>query len=84
MMSQNPNLKEKVFDHILPYLNDSELNDHSTHTDETLDSQKEFLRRLVVERADDPLREADSLTVIGNLDEKSICPFIKGHIVRDI
>lgn len=77
-------LKVQVRNHIQPILTESELSDYDNHTDNNIATQREFLKRLVVERAEDPMQELDCIEVINTLSENSICPFINGHLAKEI
>ena len=79
-MNLNPNLKERVLEQITPFASAEEINDHIEHTNESVESQREYLRRYLVEHSDDPLNEVDSIQVVNTLDEDSICQFIHGHL----
>lgn len=78
-----PSLKDRVHDQISTFMPECDISDHTVHTADTIESQRDFLRRVVVERSDNPLAEVDSLDVINDLDEKSICSFIQCHLARE-
>lgn len=77
----NANLKERVLNHITPIATAQQLQDHAEYTDDTIESQREYLKRLVVESSDNPLNEMDAIEVIRTIDSDSICPFIEAHLL---
>ena len=73
-------LKDKVHEHLVGVVSDDILAAHKEQTTADLVSQKEFLKRVVVERSDNPLMEVDSIKVITDLPEQGLCPFILNHL----
>lgn len=82
MSATNVDLKSRVREHITPFMTDAQLDDHQKHTDNSLASQKDFLKRVIVEKSANPLEEVDSIHVLNDLDENTLCPFINGHMAR--
>lgn len=73
-------LKAKVGAHLKNITTEDELKAHTKHTVNTLESQKDYIKRIICERASDPMAEVDTIEVVNSLDENSICPFINGHL----
>ena len=82
MSITNPGLKAQVREHITVFMSDEQLADHQNYTSDSLESQKEFLKRAIVEKSNNPLEEVDSIHVLNDLDENTICSFINGHMAR--
>ncbi len=82
-MESSPTLKQRVRETMTPIASDSELSDHLNHTDDSIASQRDYLKRVLLTRSDNPVEEADAIQVVNTLNEDTICPFINGHMAKD-
>jgi len=77
---EEESLKGMVHSHLAEHATDDELKAHTDNTDNSIGSQREYLKRFISERSDNPVLDVDALVVINSLERDGIAPFINTYI----